>query len=136
MSDTPQLSVLIVSWNVRDMLMACLDALLREVAGMAAEIIVVDNASSDDTVAMLRREYPAVNVLANAENVGFPIANNQALRVARGEYVLYLNPDTEVGAGSVRACVAALDADATIGMAGCKLVLEDGSVQLECARRA
>ena len=136
MSDTPKLSVLIVSWNVRDMLTACLDALLREVDGMAAEVIVVDNASSDDTVAMLRREYPGVRVIANADNVGFPIANNQALRIARGEYVLYLNPDTEVGAGSVRACVAALDADATIGMAGCKLVLEDGSVQLECARRA
>ena len=135
MMQDPKLSVLIVSWNVRDMLTACLDALLREVDGMATEIILVDNASSDDTVAMVRARFPMVRVIANSENVGFPIANNQALREARGEYVLYLNPDTEVGQGSVTGCVAALDADPAVGMTGCKLVLEDGSVQLECARR-
>ncbi|HUF52048.1 MAG TPA: glycosyltransferase family 2 protein [Longimicrobiales bacterium] len=130
-----ELSVLIVSWNVRDLLCSCIDALHRELDGIAAEIIVVDNASADDTVATLRARYPEIRVIANRDNVGFPLANNQALRLARGEYVLYLNPDTEVGPGSVRGCMAALRADARLGMAGCKLVLEDGSIQLECARR-
>ena len=135
MQQPPKLSVLIVTWNVRELLDACLDALQREVQGVAHEVIIVDNASSDGTVTMLRERYPDVRVVANAENVGFPLANNQALRLARGEYVLYLNPDTEVGPGSVRGCIAALDADPMVGMAGCKLVLEDGSIQLECARR-
>jgi GT2 family glycosyltransferase len=130
-----KLSVILVTWNVRDLVRACLDRLYVELDGVDAEVIVVDNASTDGTVAMIRREFPQVRVLDNASNVGFPLANNQALAHARGEYVLFLNPDTEVGPGAVTGCIAALDADPTIGVAGCKLVLEDGGVQWECARR-
>jgi GT2 family glycosyltransferase len=134
-SDSPRLSVIIVTWNVRDYTLTCLEALARETRDIATEVIVVDNASSDGTVEAVRQAYPTTRVLANDANVGFPIANNQALALARGEYVLFLNPDTEVGPGSIRACIAELDADAGLGMAGCRVLLEDGRIQPECARR-
>jgi GT2 family glycosyltransferase len=134
-AERPRLSVIIVTWNVREMTMACLAALTRETAEIPTEIIMVDNASADDTVATVRSAYPDIRVIANSTNVGFPAANNQALEIAQGEYILYLNPDTEVGAGAVRACIDELDSDDRIAMAGCRLVLEDGSTQLECARR-
>jgi len=131
----PLLSVIIVTWNVREMTMACLEALARETNGLATELIVVDNASSDGTVEAVRSAYPEAHVIANGTNTGFPAANNQALAVARGEYILYLNPDTEVGPGAVRACLDELERDVSLGVAGCRLVLEDGSTQMECARR-
>jgi GT2 family glycosyltransferase len=134
MTTAPQLTVIIVAWNVRDCTLACLGALRRATTGVATEIIVVDNASSDGTAAAVRAAYPEARVIANAENVGFPVANNQALAEARGEYVLFLNPDTEVGTGAVTACLEELERDPRVGMSGCKLVLEDGSIQLECAR--
>jgi N-acetylglucosaminyl-diphospho-decaprenol L-rhamnosyltransferase len=133
----PKLSVIIVtSWNVRDLVLACLSALERATTDIPHETIVVDNASTDDTVAAVRAQYPDVRIIMNATNRGFSAANNQALAVARGQYVLFLNPDTEVGVDAIRACVSELDADASVGLTGCKLVLEDGRVQLECARRA
>lgn len=137
MSITPRpvLSVIVVTWNVRDLTLACLDALARETREITTEVIVVDNASADDTVDAVRSAHPDARIIANAENVGFPAANNQGLAIATGAYVLYLNPDTEVGPGSVRACMDELEQDSGLGMAGCKLVLEDGTVQLECARR-
>jgi GT2 family glycosyltransferase len=131
----PKLSVIIVTWNVRDLTLACLAALARETSGIVTEVILVDNASTDGTVQAVRAAHPEVRVLANTDNVGFPVANNQALAIARGEYVLYLNPDTEVGTGAVRTCLAELERDASVGMTGCRLVLEDGTTQLECARR-
>jgi GT2 family glycosyltransferase len=135
MTEVPKLSVVIVTWNVRELVPACLDALFAETRGLAIEVIVVDNASTDQTVETVRVRYPAVRVVANEINVGFPRANNQGIAQACGDYILFLNPDTEVGPGSVRACVAALDADAAVGVVGCKLVFEDGTTQAECARR-
>lgn len=132
---TPRLSVIIVTWNVRDLTLACLTALERETLAIATEVILVDNASTDGTVDAVQAAFPHVRVVRNATNAGFPAANNQAVAVARGEYVLFLNPDTEPGPGSVNACIAALDADASVAVAGCRLELEDGSIQLECARR-
>jgi N-acetylglucosaminyl-diphospho-decaprenol L-rhamnosyltransferase len=129
------LSVVIVTWNVRELVLRCLAALQRESAELDMEIIVVDNASADGTVDALRGTYPDVRVLANRENIGFPIANNQGVAAARGDVVLFLNPDTEVRPGALRACMDCLAADAGVGVVGCQLVLEDGSVQFECARR-
>jgi GT2 family glycosyltransferase len=130
----PTLTVIIVSWNVRDLTLECLRALQRETSGLATQVILVDNASTDGTVDAVRSAFPQVEVLANAVNVGFPVANNQALDRSRGEFVLFLNPDTEVGARSITTCLRELEQNPDIGLVGCKLVLEDGSVQLECAR--
>jgi GT2 family glycosyltransferase len=130
-----RLSVVIVTWNVRDVVVACLDSLYRDAAGMPIEAIVVDNASTDDTVAVIRQRFPQVAVHANSANVGFPLANNQALRHARGDYILFLNPDTEIRPGTLGACMRELDEQHAVGVVGCRLELEDGSVQLEGARR-
>jgi GT2 family glycosyltransferase len=135
MTSQPKLTVIIVTWNVRDLTLQCLRALHAHAADVPFEVIIVDNASSDGTPDAVRLGYPDTTVIANTTNVGFPKANNQALQVATGEYVLFLNPDTQVGAGALGACVEALDADASVGMVGCRLLYEDGAVQRECARR-
>jgi GT2 family glycosyltransferase len=90
------LSVLIVNWNTRDYLRACLFSLQATCAALEHEIIVVDNASHDDSAEMVRREFPGVLLLANSTNRGYAAGNNQACAAARGEYLWLLNPDTEV----------------------------------------
>jgi hypothetical protein len=131
----PKLSIIVVTWNVRDLTLRCLHTLWSRAGRLSFEVIVVDNASNDATADAVRLAFPDATVIANEENVGFPRANNQALRVATGEYVLFLNPDTVVGEGTLEACVAALDEDPSVGMVGCRLQYENGEVQLECARR-
>lgn len=137
----PILSVVVVTWNVRELTLACLESVEREStalggAGAGVEVVLVDNASRDGTVEAVREAFPWVRVMANSENVGFPRANNQALEVARGRYILFLNPDTVVGPGTLEGCVAALEGDTGVGMVGCRLVYPDGQVQYEGGRRA
>jgi GT2 family glycosyltransferase len=132
---TPRLSVIIVTWNVEDVVVACLESVYRHAGAVVHEVVLVDNASTDGTVAAVRSRFPQVRVLANATNAGFPLANNQALRVAEGDHILFLNPDTEVSAGAVQACLHVLAEEGDVGVTGCRLELEDGSLQLECARR-
>lgn len=136
MSSAPMLSILIVTWNVRDLVLACIESICADSDAPSLEIIVVDNASSDGTAEEVVQRFPDVRVLANTQNVGFPRANNQALNVARGQYVLFLNPDTEVCPGTLGACLAELQANPDIGLAGCRLEYHDGSIQYEGARNA
>ena len=138
MADTAQplkLSIVIVNWNVADLVEQCLASIAETAGDLAHEIILVDNASTDNCVARVERRFPSVRILRNNVNVGFPRANNQALAIARGQYVLYLNPDTAVGPGTLAACVSELDADPAVGLVGCRLVLPDGRIQLEGGRR-
>src|SRR5437868_5034677 len=93
MSDV-SLSIIIVNWNTRDITRDCLRSIGEHVSGMAYEVIVVDNASSDGSAAMIRAEFPEVRLLANDANLGFGRANNQAMRVARGKFFFLLNSDT------------------------------------------
>ncbi len=125
------LSVVIVSWNVCDLLRRCLASLARSTqpATISQEIIVVDNASTDGSVETLSPEFPHVHFVANTENRGFPAANNQGIRMARGRYVLLLNPDTEVLDGALEAMVAYADAHPDVGVIGPQLLDPDGSVQ-------
>ena len=127
--DTPALSIIIVSWNVRDLVLACLDSIQADPARPSLEVILVDNASADGTAEAVVQRYPDVRVLANHENVGFPRANNQALAHASGRHVLYLNPDTEVGPGTLAACLDELDRNPDVGIAGCRLESPDGDLQ-------
>ncbi|HOT91003.1 MAG TPA: glycosyltransferase family 2 protein [Anaerolineae bacterium] len=126
----PTLSVIIVSWNVRDLLrraLASVYASWDEQPGL--EVIVVDNASCDDSVAMMRDDFPQVNVIANTENRGFTGGNNQGLVAASGDFLLLLNPDTEVVGDALPRMVAYLQAQPDVGMVGPQLLNPDGSVQ-------
>jgi GT2 family glycosyltransferase len=131
---TMELSVVVVAWNVKDHVVACLRAIFSDTSRPDLEVILVDNASSDGTVDAVAVRFPHVRIIANAENVGFPRANNQALAQARGRYILYLNPDTEVAAGTLQRCVRELDAHPDIGVVGCRLEHPDGRIQYEGAR--
>ena len=138
MADTAQplkLSIVIVNWNVADLVEQCLASIAETAGDLAHEVILVDNASTDNCVARVERGFPSVRIIRNNVNVGFPRANNQALAIARGQYGLYLNPDTAVGPGTLAACVGELDADPAVGLVGCRLVLPDGRIQLEGGRR-
>jgi N-acetylglucosaminyl-diphospho-decaprenol L-rhamnosyltransferase len=123
------LSTVIVSYNTRDMLRDCLRSLPAATAGLAVETFVVDNASPDDSAAMVAAEFPNVRLIANTENAGFTRANNQALRLSVGRYVLLLNPDTEADPGSLTTLARYLDTHPDVGAVGPKLVNTDGSLQ-------
>ncbi len=134
-SSTPRVSIIVVSWNVRDLLLKCLQSVFSDSSAPSLEVIVVDNDSSDDTVDTVVRRFPQVTLIRNHLNVGFPIANNEALSFTSGEYVLYLNPDTEVRPGTLDACVAELDRDPSVGAVGSRLEFPDGTIQFDGARR-
>ncbi|MBU0702731.1 MAG: glycosyltransferase family 2 protein, partial [Chloroflexi bacterium] len=125
------LSIVIVNWNVRDLLRRCLHSILAsyKLQVTSLHIIVVDNGSSDGSVEMVRSEFPIVHVIANAENRGFPAANNQGLAVAQGRYILLLNPDTEIVGDALATLVAFADAHPDVGMVGPQLLNTDSSVQ-------
>lgn len=125
------ISFIIVSWNVRALLQRAILAICADAGEFQTEIIVVDNASSDGTVEMLRAEFPEVRVLANTENAGFTRGNNQGLAMAQGRYFFLLNPDTELERGALRALVGYMDApeNARVGIVGPQLVYGDGSLQ-------
>ncbi|HZR00463.1 MAG TPA: glycosyltransferase family 2 protein [Chloroflexota bacterium] len=125
----PDLSVVVVSRDVRDLLAACLESLHQSDNGFVIETLVVDAASSDGSSAMVRKRFPAVRQLASRENLGFTRGNNWAIRLARGRHVMLLNPDTVVRPGALRALVTFLDAHPDVGVAAPKLVFPDGSVQ-------
>ena len=125
------LSIVIVSWNVKDLLRRCLASVISDQGSgiRGAEIVVVDNGSTDGSVAMVREEFPRVCLIANETNVGFTNANNQALAECRGRTLLLLNPDTEVRPGALEAMVAYMDAHPQVGALGPQLLHPDGSVQ-------
>lgn len=122
-------SIIILSWNTRKMLADCLDAVERFHGAVSIEIIVVDNHSSDDSLAMLRERYPSVRVIANSENVGFARGNNQGVQAACGRYVLLLNSDAFLTEGALPALLAFAEAHPKAGMTGARLVNSDGSFQ-------
>ncbi|MCH7564709.1 MAG: glycosyltransferase family 2 protein [Gemmatimonadetes bacterium] len=132
----PDLSIVIVTWNARDDVLRCLDAVESGKSSLDVEVVLVDNASSDDTVGAVRSCHPDVRIVEDSTNRGFARANNLGLDIACGRHVLLLNPDTEVGSETLRTCVETLDAEPEVGAVGCRLLYPDGSVQYECARRA
>lgn len=113
-----ELSILIVSWNVADLLATCIESILAGQGDLAVEIIVVDSASRDHTVALLRTRFPQVIVLPQSENVGFTRGNNLALAAARGRYVLLLNPDTEIIGDALPTLIRYMDTHPEVGIVG------------------
>lgn len=134
MTTTPDISVIIVNYNVKDYLLQCLRSIDASVGGVQTEIIVVDNDSHDGSVAELKPLFPHVRWIALDENIGFGRANNVGLDHATGRYVLYLNPDTIVGADTLAVMQRYLDEHPRTGIAGCKVLNPDGSFQVACRR--
>jgi GT2 family glycosyltransferase len=128
MSAAPVLSVVIPSWNTRDYLAKCL-ATLAAAEKPTCEVIVVENASSDGSLELLRAEHPGVQLIVNARNEGFARACNQGMRVARGRYVLLLNTDTEVAPDAIARLVRFLDEHPEHGAVAPRLVHADGRTQ-------
>jgi GT2 family glycosyltransferase len=130
---TPRVSVIITTWNAGDVLQTCLESVERQVVDGGVETIVVDNASTDGTSALLGRYEGRIRVMANAHNAGFGAANNLAAQEARGSLLLFLNPDTELLGPDVVERLARIAEDPSVGIAGPKLVNPDGTLQSSCA---
>lgn len=113
-----KLSIVILNYNVRYFLEQCILTVQRAMRDLDAEIIVVDNASQDDSCAMVRRYFPSVKLIENKENVGFSKANNKAVAVARGEYICILNPDTAVAEDSFAKCISFAETNKNLGALG------------------
>jgi GT2 family glycosyltransferase len=129
--DNLDLSLIIVSYNVRNLLIACLESIQSVVASsrLRYEIIVVDNASSDGSPESVRQRFPGVRLIENTENLGFAAANNRGLRDAGGRVIVLLNPDTTVPPGTMDTLYGYLDAHPDAGVVGPRLVYPDGSTQ-------
>jgi N-acetylglucosaminyl-diphospho-decaprenol L-rhamnosyltransferase len=128
------LSVVIVNWNVRDLLRRCLHSVAESSKAetpkrLSVQVIVVDNGSSDGSVPMLRGEFPQIKLIANEANLGFTRANNQGLSISDGRYALLLNPDTEVLDRALGEMVAYMDLHPAVGALGPQLIYADGRVQ-------
>lgn len=129
-----KLSIVIVSYNVRDYLENCLQSVSRALEGIEGDVFVVDNHSDDDSVETVRSQYPWVRLIENQENMGFSRANNIAIREARGEYVLLLNPDTIVEEATLREVLRFMEEHPKAGGAGVMMHNADGSLAPESRR--
>lgn len=132
---TPDVSVIIVSYNTRELLRECIESILCEQGdGLAVEVIVVDNASADGSAAMVAERFPQVRLIANPDNRGFGAACNQGLEVARGRYALILNADIRAQPGALQRLVGFMDAHPDAAVCGGQLRYPDGRIQPSCAR--
>ncbi|MFI5251799.1 MAG: glycosyltransferase [Bacteroidota bacterium] len=129
-----EVSVVIVNYNVRPFLENALNSLRKALSGIDAEIIVVDNASTDGSIEMLRSSFPEVMLIINEYNAGFGAANNTAMKRSTGRFILLLNPDTIVQEDTVRVMIKFFGEHAEVGIAGCKVLNPDGTLQLACRR--
>jgi GT2 family glycosyltransferase len=131
---TPRLSVLVVTYNSVCLIDALLDGLAREMAGLDAEVVVVDNASHDGTADAIEHRHPRVRLLRSPRNLGFAAGNNLAARCALGDTLLLLNPDALPEPGCLARGLALMDAGPGVGLAGARLLDDDGRTQPSARR--
>ncbi|MHB8160061.1 MAG: glycosyltransferase family 2 protein [Thermoleophilia bacterium] len=129
-STAPDVSVIIVNWNLRDDLGGCLASLYKYSGGLEIETIVVDNASTDGSAGMVERDFPQVKLIRNQENLGFSRASNQGMAVAGGRYYFLLNNDTLLHEGSLRRLVEFMESHTDAGICGPRVIKEDGTLQV------
>ncbi len=125
-------SVIIASWNTRDILRNCLHSVYEHCGDVSLEVIVVDNASADGSANMVATRFPQARIIRNSDNRGFAAANNQGIALAQGRYVLLLNSDTVVIDEAVARAVAFADDHPDVGIVGCRTVFPDGRLQYNC----
>ena len=124
----PNLSIIIVSYNTADLIGNCLKSVFAA-SNISKEIFVVDNASIDGSVALIKKNFPEVTIIANMKNRGFAAANNQVLPQCKGQYIFFLNPDTKVTPDTFNEAISFMDANPRIGLAGTKIINPDGTLQ-------
>jgi N-acetylglucosaminyl-diphospho-decaprenol L-rhamnosyltransferase len=124
-----ELSVIVVNWDTRDLLVQCLLSVYDTTSDLESEVIVVDNASVDGSAEMVSREFPRARVIKNTENVGFARANNQAIAISQGRYLLLFNSDAIATPGSIQSLVSLGNAEPCAGVVGAQLLHPDGSFQ-------
>jgi hypothetical protein len=121
-------SIIIVSYNTAPLLLACLNS-LQAAKVRTKEIFVVDNASRDESATLVKDKFSEVNLIVNKENRGFGAANNQALNLCKGKYILFLNPDTTIAEDALQKAVLYMDTHPQVGLAGAKILNPDGTSQ-------
>jgi len=124
-----KLSLIIVSWKVKELLKNCLISVFHSPGQYSLEVIVVDNNSEDGTVEMIEKEFPQIRLIENRENVGFGRACNQGIRIARAKYIFILNPDTLVGANTLQNIIDFMESNPQVSIGGCYLYYPDGKQQ-------
>lgn len=129
-----KVSIIIVSYNTKELLSDCLQSTLMSLKNIPAEIFVVDNASIDQTVEMVKTIFPHVKLIANKKNLGFSKANNQAIKRARGEYILILNPDTKLMPHTVEKMLEFMDHNKNLAVSTCRVELPNGQLDADCRR--
>ncbi len=128
------LSIIIVNYNVKEFLQNLLHSITKSAGRIKYEIIIVDNASNDGSVEFIKEKFPGVKLIANKENLGFSKANNLGLAIAQGKYLLLLNPDTLLREDTIQKMMEFFESAPDAGLAGCKILNPDGTLQLACRR--
>ena len=127
-------SVVIVSYNTQEILRNCLEALFEHSKGVAMEVFVVDNDSHDGSASMVKNDFPSVMLITNHENLGFAAANNQAFALARGRYIILLNPDAYIRPLSLEHSIAFMDRTPMCGLCGGKIISPEGRLEPSARR--
>ena len=127
------ISIIIVNFNTKDLLADCLKSIYRKTSGISYEIFVVDNASSDGSCAMVQSEFPEVNLIRNNENKGFAAANNQAIPLVKGKYIVLLNSDTVLLNNALKIMYDFMEVHDSAGICGPQLLNQDWSIQKSVA---
>ncbi len=122
-------SVIVVSWNVRELLRQCISSIFEQTKNIRFEVIVIDNASHDGSAEMVKKIFPQVRLISNKTNDGFAKANNQGLEIARGEYTLLLNPDTIIVDRAIEKTYAWMNDNHQAAIVGCRIKNPDGTNQ-------
>jgi len=125
-------SVIIVNWNTCKVTCDCLRSIYAQTATSKSEVIVIDNASTDESVRMIKEKFPQVTLIENSENKGFAAANNQGIRIAQGRYILLLNSDTLILDNAIFKTVAFADTHPEAAVVGCKVLNPDRTLQRTC----
>lgn len=128
------LSIIVVNYNVKEFLKNLIDSIKKATQNFSSEIIVVDNASDDGSVELIKDKFPEIILIDNKTNLGFGKANNQGLQIAKGKFILLINPDTLVAEDTFTKMIEFFNANPEAGMAGCKILNPDGTLQLACRR--
>jgi hypothetical protein len=129
-----ELSIIVVNYNTKEFLKNCLKSVFQKMKDIRFEIWVIDNASTDGSLEMLREEFPKVKIITNKENIGFARANNQAIKKARGRYVFLLNPDTIILDENFKMLIQFMEEHPEAGACGPLVLNKDGTMQRQCKR--